>query len=39
MTGWRMGYAVSCRDVAKQLSKSQEPTTLLVLLPAMTYPR
>ena len=30
MTGWRIGYAVSRRDVAKQLSKSQEPTTSCV---------
>ncbi len=30
MTGWRIGYAVSRPDMAKQLSKCQEPTTSCV---------
>ena len=30
MTGWRIGYAVARPDVAKQLSKCQEPTTSCV---------
>jgi aspartate/methionine/tyrosine aminotransferase len=30
MTGWRIGYAVARPDIAKQLSKCQEPTTSCV---------
>ena len=34
MTGWRVGYTVSRPDIARQISKSQEPITSCVNSPA-----